>query len=179
MPNRFTKQPFVHLHMNSEFSFLDGASHVEALVRCAAEDCQRALAITDHDNLCGAPEFMKLCREHDIRPIFGAELKLDTGNVVALAKNREGYALLCKLLTHANMNNERGKPILPQSMLLENGGGLVVLSGCDHSPLVRLILGKKYEEARAWCLRLQQVFGEGFFIEIVRSLEPHQDRLNR
>src|SRR3989339_537162 len=104
MPNRFTKQPFVHLHVNSEFSFLDGASHVEALVRCAAEDGQKALAITDHDNLCGAPEFMKPCKEHDIKPIFGVELTLDTGSVVALAKNREGYASLCILLTHSHLS---------------------------------------------------------------------------
>ncbi len=179
MPNRFTKQAFTHLHVNSEFSYLDGASHVEALVRCATADGQTALAITDHDNLSAAPEFMRLCRNHGIKPIFGAELTLDTGNVVALAKNRDGYSMLCRMLTYAHLSQERGKPLLSQSMLLENGRGLIVLSGYDHSPLVRMMLTRRYEEARMWCQAFREQFGEDFYIEIVRSLEPLQDQLNR
>lgn len=179
MPNRFTKHPFVHLHVHSGFSFLDGASHVEALVRRAAELGFAALALTDHNNLCGAPEFLKQCRAADIKPIFGAELTLDTGQVVALARNRLGYSSLCKLLTHSHLDNERGKPVLPQSMLLENGEGLIILSGYDHSPLVRWMLNRRYDKAREWVQIFQQRFGADFLIEIVRSLEPLQEPLNR
>lgn len=106
MSNPCTKISFVHLHVHSKYSFLDGASRVEALVRCAAEAGATALALTDHDNLCGAPEFMRFCRRHGIKPILGAELTLDGGRVIVLAKNRRGFTRSAgcsrKLISHTS-----------------------------------------------------------------------------
>lgn len=178
MRNPSSKQPFVHLHVHSEFSFVDGASHVEALVGCAAEDGQRALALTDHDNLCGAPEFLGLCRQHSIKPIFGVELTLDTGHVTVLAKNRTGFASICKLLTRAHLDHERNHPVLQESMLLAEGKELIVLSGCSSGPLARLVRSRKFDQARDWVRIYRERFGEDFFIEIQRTLEPMQERLN-
>ena len=179
MPSPSNEQPFVHLHVHSEFSFLDGASHVEALVRCAAEQGCAALALTDHDNLCGAPSFLEACKIADLKPLFGAELTLDTGHVVALAKNRNGYASLCRLLTRAHLQNERNHPVLPEEDLLENGTDLIILSSCDESPLARHLQSKHSDAARAWASRFRDRFGKDFFIELQRTFEPRQKLLNR
>jgi len=179
MPNPCTKIPFVHLHVHSEYSFLDGASHTEALVRCAAEAGATALALTDRDNLCGAPEFVALCRRCGIQPILGAELTLDSGRIIALAKNRRGFSSLCRLLTEAHLSHERGEPCLSEEQLLESGEGLIVLSGGACSPLAGFVRRKKEDEARAWLQRFRARFGSDFYVEIQRTLEPTQDRLNR
>ncbi len=163
---------FVHLHVHSEFSFLDGASTLERLVRCAAEDGARALALTDHDNLCGAPEFVHLCQTAGLKPILGAELTLSTGHVTVLARTRKGFSSLCRLLTWAHLENERGKPILDEAKLLSYGEDLIVLSGCARSPLAELLRRKRFEQARAWVLAYRSRFGDNFFIELQRTLEP-------
>ncbi|MBN1629566.1 MAG: PHP domain-containing protein, partial [Thermoleophilia bacterium] len=120
--------PFVHLHVHSNFSFLDGGSRIEELVARAAELGQPALALTDHDGLYGAVRFAKACAKRGIKPIFGAEVRMesllagdsggdsgagapppsgrpaagpptnDPHHLVLLAENREGYANLCRLL---------------------------------------------------------------------------------
>lgn len=178
MPNPCNKQSFVHLHVHSEFSFLDGASHVEALVHCAAENGQKALALTDHDNLCGAPSFAQTCKAAGIKPILGVEFTLNTGRVVVLAKNRNGYSALCRLLTEAHLNNERSHPSLHESDLLENGNDLILLSGYSQSPLLSFLRAKHFEDARQWAIRFRERFGKDFFIEVQRTFEPQQKRLN-
>jgi error-prone DNA polymerase len=186
MPNPCNSPDVVHLHTHSEFSFLDGASHVEPLVRSAAEHGQAALALTDHDNLCGAPEFLHTCRTYGLKPIFGSELTLDTGHVTVLAKNRTGYSSLCRLLTRAHLDNERGKPMLrgwlaeqpDDSSILHPFEGLILLSGCRKSPLASFLLRRRFPEARAWAIAGKSQFGADFFIEIQRTLEPQQRQLN-
>lgn len=169
---------FVHLHVHSEFSFLDGASPLEELVRRAAEDGARALALTDHDNLSGAPEFIHLCRTTGLKPLLGAELTLSTGHVTVLARSRKGFSSLCRLLTWAHLDNERGKPVLDEAKLLSDGKDLIVLSGCARSPLAELLWRRHFQEAKAWALAYRDRFGDDFFIEIQRTLEPRQQFLN-
>lgn len=172
MPSRSAKQPFVHLHVNSEYSFLKGASHVEELVRTAVEHKQTALALTDCNSLSGAPELLMLCRKQGIKPVFGAELTLDQGNIVALAKNRQGYTSLCKLITHAHLSNERNQPSLSEAFLFEEAQDVIVLSGGESSPLVRFFRTGDSPRAVAWAGRFRQRFGRDFYLEIQRSAEP-------
>jgi error-prone DNA polymerase len=179
MENPSTDNGFVHLHVHSEFSFLDGASRLEALVRCARDLGQPALALTDHNHLGGAPEFAKLCVKYGLRPIFGAELSLDTGHVTVLARNREGFSSLCRLLTKAHLGSERAHPVLPEQELLENGKGLIVLSGCERSPAADTIRRRRIHETHLWLQRFHEAFGDAFYVEIQRTLEPQQEGLNR
>lgn len=170
---------FVHLHTHSEFSYLDGAATVEALVRCAALDGQRALAITDHDNLSAAPSLQGLCQKFGIKSIYGAELTLDTGHVTVLARNRTGFATLCRLLTRAHLDQERGKPRVSEALLWEDPDGLILLSGCARSPLATLLRARHDDNARAWALRFRERCAPHFYIEVQRSYEPYQEQLNR
>jgi error-prone DNA polymerase len=171
------QSPFVHLHVHSEFSFLQGASHVETLVRAAVKDGQTALAITDTNNLCCAPQFLDLAKRTGIKPIFGSVITLETGNIVALVKSRDGYASLCRLLTFAHLDQERGKPMLTEEKLFEYAADLIVLSGSLSSPLQRLLLQGKEDEANKWIWRFSDRFYPDFYIELQRTREYGQERL--
>src|SRR5690606_36607382 len=101
----------VHLHVNSPFSFLDGAASIDELVHRAAALEMPALALTDHDNVSGAVRFVQACSEAGIKPIIGCELTLEGGHhLTVLAASPKGYANLCRLLTAAHLENERGPP---------------------------------------------------------------------
>lgn len=178
MQSRCNSSQFVHLHLHSEFSFLDGASHLEALVRCVAMAGQPAIAITDHDNLCAAPTLQCLCNSFGLKPIYGTEFTLDTGHVIALAKNRNGFSTLCRLLTRAHLDNERGTPILPEQLLIEGGNDLIILSGCAQSPLATYLRSRQFDRALAWATTFKNRFGADFYIEVERTCEPHQTDLN-
>ncbi len=102
---------YVELHAHSNFSFLDGASHVEELVLQAKAFGYPALALTDHNGLYGAMEFARAARAWGIQPITGAEVTLTSGHhLTLLAETRQGYANLCRMLTRAHLDNERLDP---------------------------------------------------------------------
>src|SRR5207249_4965725 len=115
--------PYAELHAHSNFSFLEGASHVDELVLRALELGYETLALTDHDGLHGAMEFAQCARAWGLRPITGAEITLAGGkdqgasskedsedHLTLLCETPRGYANLCRLLTHAHLDHERGKP---------------------------------------------------------------------
>lgn len=168
---------FVHLHVHSEFSFLQGASHLESLVHAAAKHGQTALAITDTNNLSGAPQFLGLAKSCGIKPIFGAEITLEHGNIVALAKTRAGYSSLCRLLTFAHLDQARGKPLLTEDKLFEHAADLIILSGSLSSPLQQLLLQGKEDAANNWIWRYSDRFYPDFYLEIQRTREYGQERL--
>ncbi len=170
---------FVHLHTHSPFSFLDGASSVEELVKKAAEQDMPALALTDHDNVCGAVKFYNAAREAGIKPIQGVELTLESGgHLTLLARSSRGYASICSLLTQANVDNPRGEPAAAFRSL-EGLQEVIVLSGCRQGEINRLILQGQYEEA---CLRAQEylnILGENdFYIELQGGCLPGDFFLN-
>src|SRR5262245_66137223 len=128
---------YVAPHCHSSYSFLDGASLPEELAVQAAELGYEALALTDHDGLCGSLEFAHAARAFGVRPITGAELSLTDGShVTVLVETSQGYSNLCRLLTaaHAHTRPKEGaEPLLPaldQKLLEELNEGLVCLSGC-------------------------------------------------
>lgn len=189
----------VHLHVHSAFSFLDGAAYPEPLAERAAALGYEAMALTDHDNLCGAVRFLKAAKEAGIKPILGAELTVhspelraqrvlpifapeeqdpaETCHLTLLAATRKGYENLCRLITHGYEIGGRRTPAVPRDLLKEHSDGLIALSGCRRGEISRLILAGRRDAARAAALWYRRVFGERFFIEIQRLLLPYENHL--
>ena len=133
---------YAELHCHSYYSFHDGASSLEELLLRAKELGYQALALTDHNNLCGAMRFAQLARSLEIQGITGAEITLKGGyHLTLLAKDRTGYRNLCRLITAAHHSGERNEPELPPELLPEHAAGLICLSGCPQGELAQLVAG--------------------------------------
>ena len=193
--------PFVHLHVHSNFSFLDGSSRIEELAKRAAELGHTALALTDHNGLYGAVRFAKACKRRGIRPIFGAEVETEPlapkpltpkpqGNhsspsgdhpyhLLLLAENREGYANLCRLLSSAHLAvPERDRPpVVTRKDLRAHSGGIICLTGCRRGEVGHLLDAGREEEARNTLEELCALFNpHNVFVEIQHfGYEPKRD----
>ena len=163
---------YVELHAHSNFSFLDGASHVEELVLQAKTLGYPALALTDHNGLYGAMEFARAARAWGIKPITGAEVTLASGHhLTLLAETRQGYANLCRMLTRAHLDNERLNPSLDPELLKTHSEGLIALSGCRNGMVPSLIDRGQQEQAVEAALEYMDLFGaDHFYIELQRNL---------
>lgn len=135
--------PYIELHAHSAFSFLDGASAPEEMAGRAAELGYPAMAITDHDGLCGSLAFARAARAVDVRPITGAELTLDDGaHITLLVRSPRGYANLCRLITLAHAGTrppprrEALPPRLDRTLLAHHSRGLVCLTGCAREGMI-------------------------------------------
>jgi error-prone DNA polymerase len=180
---------FAELHCHSYYSFHDGASSLEELLVRAKELGYKALALTDHNNLCGAMRFAQLARSLEMRGIIGAELTLkacpvpDTGagcHLTLLAKDGAGYRNLCRLITAAHQAGERNEPELPPELIKEHATGLIALSGCPESELCRLIEGEHLTEAKNLVRRYLEWFGaENYYLEIQRNLVFGESERNK
>jgi error-prone DNA polymerase len=163
--------PYAELHCHSTFSFLDGASQPEELALQAAELGLEALALTDHDNLCGALAFAQAARDAGVRPITGVELTVRDAagpfHVTLLCETALGYRNLCRAITEAH-RADRLAPELPFALLAEHAGGLIALSGCArHGALVHA----DRETALARGRGLRDAFGpERLRVELTRPL---------
>ena len=162
----------VDLHVHSCYSFLDGASHPEELVCRAVELGYTALALTDHNGLYGAQEFAQAAHEHGLQPITGAEVTLeDEAHLTLLAETAEGYANLCRLLSHAHRNSERRFPKLPYAVLAEHTRGLIALSGCKLGEVPQLLDADRSLAAERAAVRYREWFGaENYYLEIQQNL---------
>ncbi|HVP03615.1 MAG TPA: DNA polymerase III subunit alpha [Solirubrobacteraceae bacterium] len=173
---------YVELHCHSAFSFLDGASLPEELVEAALERGHAALALTDHDTVCGSMEFAQAARARGLRAIHGAEVSVrDDGqphrHVTLLVRDAQGWASLCRLLTRAHAHTragsarrERGAPGVELRDVEEHARGLVCLSGCARH-------GVRDEPTMR---RLLEAFGrEGLRVELQRPFARHDRALNR
>ena len=122
--------PYVELHACSAFSFLRGGSFPEQLAETAAELKMSAMALLDRNGVYGSQRFSVAAREHDVRPITGAELTMEDGTVLpVLVKDRRGYENLCELLTQAHLRSEKGECAVKWSELPEFSNGVVALLG--------------------------------------------------
>ena len=164
--------PYVELHCHSHWSLLDGASSVEELVLRARELGYEALALNDHDGLYGAMEFAQTANAFGVRPIIGAEVTLADGyHLTLLCETQEGYANLCRLLSHAHLNSPRGQPALDPAVLARHARGLIGLSGCKKGEVPSLVAAGRYKEAEAAARRYVRIFGrDSFFIELQQNL---------
>jgi error-prone DNA polymerase len=171
---------YVELHAHSCFSFLDGASQPDELARRAAELGHVALALTDHDNLCGSLAFAHAARDAGVRPITGCELTLAGGaHVTLLAEDATGYANLCRLVTAAHAG-DRLAPAATLEQLEAHAEGLHCLSGCArHGAVAAPVAAGRTREAEAVARRLLRAFGDRFSLELQRPRGRGDARRNR
>ena len=160
---------FIHLHVHSQYSFLDGASSLDELLDRAVILKMPTLALTDHNRLTGAIRFYDKAKALGIKPIIGVETDLEGGyHLTLLCKNNEGYSNLCRLLTQAHLSNRDRRPKVTREILRNNGSGLIALSGCSKGEIPALLSKGKCEKAREAACFYKEVFGEDFFIELTR-----------
>jgi len=174
---------FVHLHVHSEYSLLDGAAQLEKLVAKAKELKFPAIALTDHGNLFGAIDFYQAAQKGGIKPIVGCELYVaprgrkerggeDGGyeganHLTVLVRNLTGYKNLIKLVAKAYLEGFYYKPRVDKELLAQHADGLLVLSGCLNSEVSRLISAGEHDRAREAAGWHQEVFGKDhYFMEV-------------
>jgi len=160
---------FAHLHVHSQYSFLDGASSLDKLLEKARTLNMPALAITDHNRLTGAIRFYEKARAFGIKPIIGVEVDLEGGyHLTLLCKDKEGYTSLCRLLTEAHLSNKGTQPLVTREMLSKFNKGLIALSGCGKGELPSLIRQGRVKEAQNAVHSYREIFKDDFFIELIR-----------
>src|SRR5437764_5834009 len=171
---------FVHLHLHTDYSLLDGACDVEKLVSRVAEIGQKAVAITDHGHSYGAVHFVDAAQKKGIKPIVGGELYIckkddhrappegDTYNLLlVLAENEEGYSNLVKITSEASLHGFYYKPRVSKKFLAEHSRGLIALSGCLKGEVAERLIENNYDAARAAAGTFADIFGkQNFFLEI-------------
>src|SRR5271154_4560654 len=171
---------FVHLHLHTDYSMLDGACEIERLVGRVKELDMPAVAVTDHGNIFGAVAFHNAAKEAGVKPILGCELYVckkddhrappegDTYNhLLVLAENDEGYRNLVKITSEASLHGFYYKPRVSKKFLAEHSRGLIGLSGCLKGEVAERLTEGNYEAARAAAGTYTDIFGkENFFLEI-------------
>ena len=183
---------FVHLHLHTDYSLLDGACGVPALVKRVAAVGQKAVAMTDHGNIYGTVEFVDEAQKAGVKPIVGCELYIckkddhrappegDTYNhLLVLAENEEGYRNLIKITSEASLHGFYYKPRISKKFLAEHSKGLIALSGCLAGEVCENLLANKYEAARGAASFYREIFGpENFFMEIQDQGLPEEHRIH-
>ena len=168
---KVTGSRYTELHLHTNYSFQEGASSIGELVGHAADLGYRALAVTDHDNLCGAMEFALACHDVGLQPIIGCEVTLASSHhLTLLAETRQGYGNLCWLLSQAHQKDRRC-PALDPCLLEGRTEGLLALSGCRTGEVPALLSRDCFQEARQAAQRYLDLFGpENYFLELQQHL---------
>ena len=180
---------FVHLHVHTEYSLLDGAARIDKVVKVAKEMGMPALAITDHGNMYGAVAFFDACVAQGIKPIFGCEFytcddlhvksgKIKLNHLVLLAKNEVGYHNLCKLNSIAFHQGFYYKPRIDRNTLKKYSEGLVCLSACLAGEIPQAILNRQYDEAENIVKWFKDVFKDDFYLELQNHKLEEQIEVN-
>ncbi|MEG1858422.1 MAG: DNA polymerase III subunit alpha, partial [Pseudoflavonifractor sp.] len=185
---------FVHLHVHTEFSLLDGACRITGLVKRAHALGQTAVAITDHGVMYGAVDFYKACKAEGIKPIIGCEVyvaprgrtdrvhELDASarHLVLLCKNEVGYRNLCYLVSCGFLEGFYIKPRIDKELLRAHSEGLIALSACISGEVPRLLSAGNYEEAKQVALEMRDLFGpEGYYLELQDHKLPQEEEVIR
>jgi DNA polymerase-3 subunit alpha len=181
---------FVHLHVHTDFSLLDGCSRMDVLCERAKELGQKAIALTDHGNLFGAVDFVLEAQKHGLKPLIGCEAYLvvdhprterperakhEIFHLGLLARDFAGYQNLTKLISDAHVKGFYYKPRTDLDMLARHAQGLIGFSGCLASWIPQLLLADQWEKARDACGRMVDIFGrDHFFIELQNHGIPDQ-----
>ncbi len=170
--------PFVHLHVHSAYSLLDGACQVPALVKRAKALKMRACAITDHGNLYGLKAFYDVCRKEGVKPILGCEAYVSRlgrhdrtvrsgDHLVLLAKNLTGYHNLLRLISLAHIEGFYGRPRIDRELLERYHEGLICTTACVAGIVPRLLAEGREEDAEAEAKWYRSLFGEDYYFEIM------------
>jgi len=172
---------FVHLHVHTEYSLLDGACRISGLVKCAKELGQTAVAITDHGVMYGVIDFYKAAKAAGIKPIIGCEvyvaprtrfdrvheLDYEARHLVLLCRNEAGYRNLCAMVSQGFTEGFYSKPRIDLELLRQHADGLIALSACLAGEIPRRLLNGDYEGAKAHALEMRALFGQdGYYLEL-------------
>lgn len=181
---------FVHLHLHTEYSLLDGAARIDKVFELAKELGQNAVAITDHGNMYGVVYFAEHAAKLGMKAIIGCEMymcndmyKKDSKNaeyehLVLLCKNDQGYKNLIKLDSLAFIDGFYRKPRCDYKTLEEHSEGLICLSACLAGRVPQLLLAGRYDDAKAHALHMKEVFGEDYYLEIQNHKIAEQLQIN-
>ena len=189
---------FVHLHVHSEYSLLDGACRIKRLVSRVKELGMNSVAVTDHGNVFAAVEFYNECKAQGIKAVIGCEVyvaprtrfdrqgRLDQPyHLILLCKNELGYKNLCHLVSRAYIEGFYSKPRVDFELLSIYHEGLCCLSGCLAGEASRRLSDGDYDGAKETVLRYKELFGEDYYIEIQNhkfsdetNILPYQYRLS-
>ncbi len=186
--SRSAAPPFVHLHVHSEYSILDGACRIPALVDKAQRLEMPAVALTDHGSLAGVVELYREAREHGVKPVIGCEVYVADdrlaqtkgyAHLTLLAETNEGYANLIKLCSLGYLEGYYYKPRVDWSLLEGHAKGLVALSGCLSGRVSRALVENRPRDAHADLDRLVQIFGrDSTYVEIQNAGLSEQQQIN-
>ncbi len=188
---------FVHLHVHTEYSLLDGANKIDALLELAREHKMPALAITDHGNMFGAIEFYTKAEQYGIKPIIGCEVYVANGSrfdkksngigassgahhLILLCQNLTGYRNLCKLVTAGYLEGFYYRPRVDKKMLKELNEGLIAMSACIGGEVPKNLIRNNTSAAKKAALFYRDTFNNNrFFLEIQSNGLPEQEKANR
>ena len=174
---------FVHLHLHTEFSLLDGACRIKKLVERVKDLGQEAVAITDHGCMYGVIDFYRACKGAGVKPIIGCEVYVaprgrtrfqkvhefdaESRHLVLLCRNEEGYRNLSYMVSKAYLEGFYVKPRIDLDLLREHAGGLIACSACLGGEIPQLLLAGNYEQAREAALEMRGLFGtDGYYLEL-------------
>src|ERR1700677_2224312 len=184
---------FVHLHLHTDYSLLDGACEIGELTAEAARRGMPAVAVTDHGNLFAAANFYHQATTHGVKPIIGCEMYVApdghksrgsdaerSNHLVLLCENDEGYRNLIKLVSTGYLDGFYYKPRVDHELLAKHSSGLIALSACLRGEVADAILNDKFEIARANAHRLRDIFGKNnFFLEVQDQGLEQDIKVNR
>ena len=172
---------FVHLHLHTEYSLMDGACRIDGLMDRVKELGQTAVAITDHGVMYGCIDFYKAAKAAGVKPIIGCEVYVarrgmkdrvhgldnDPYHLVLLCRDRTGYENLCKLVSEAFIQGFYGKPRVDIALLRQYHEGLIALSACLAGAIPQYLMENHYDEAKTYALQMAEIFGEdNFYLEL-------------
>ncbi len=172
---------FVHLHVHSEYSLLDGACRINDMMDRVKEIGQTAIAITDHGVMYGCIDFYKAAKAAGVKPIIGCEVYAarrgmedrvhgidnDPYHLVLLCENMTGYQNLCYLVSEANSRGFYGKPRVDLDLLSQHHDGLIALSACLAGAIPQYLLNEEYDKAKEYALKMADIFGpDRFYLEL-------------
>ena len=180
---------FTHLHCHTEYSLLDGLARVGPLMDAAQKQGMTSLALTDHGVMFGAMEFYYAAKEHRLTPIIGCEAYIaprgrldrtvrDEAHVTLLAADLVGYRNLVTLISKGFLEGYYYKPRIDLDLLAKHNDGLIVLSGCMSGLVAAPLLKNDYATAKKNAQTYIDIFGDRFYMEIMRHGMPEEDVIN-
>ena len=184
--------PFTHLHVHTEYSLLDGAAKIDALMDKCVREGMDAIAITDHGVMYGAVNFYKAALKRKIKPIIGCEVYVaprslwdkeaqdrEPALLVLLCQDQEGYHNLCKLVSMGFVDGFYYRPRIDYDVLKKHARGLIGLSACLAGDVQRLLADGNYNAAKNMALKLRDILGENnFYLELQDHGIPEQKSIN-
>lgn len=189
---KIENKDFVHLHVHTQYSLLDGSAKIKDLIKKTKELNMDSIAITDHGSMFGIIDFYKEAKKNDIKPILGSEVYVARDkytdketkdkkryHLVLLAENNLGYSNLMKIVSEGYINGFYYKPRIDHDILKQYSQGIIALSACLGGEVQQYILEDNYEKAKEVALKYRDIFGEGnFFLELQDHGMAEQEKVN-